>query len=132
MAASPFRRLVLYVVCGGLGVAADFALYWVLISVGIWYQSANAIGYAVGTLVSFFLNRAITFQVRDAVLRRAVSFALVAVVGYALSATALWLLVGRLHLSLLTSKLCALVAVVAVQFSLNSFITFRTHAQATP
>lgn len=127
-----FRRFALYVACGGLGVAVDLAIYWVMISAGIWYQSANAAGYAAGTLVSFLLNRAITFRVRDAVLRRAISFASVAAVGYGLSAIVLWLLAERLHLDLLIAKLLGLVVVLTVQFSLNSLITFRTRAQATP
>lgn len=122
----PLKRLVLYAVCGGCGVALDFAVYTALLSFGLWYQGANLIGYAAGTVLSFLLNRVITFRVLDAPVRRFATFALVAAIGYLLSAAALWVLVSQLHIDPLLAKLCTLALVLAAQFSLNSLITFRT------
>jgi len=123
------RRLFLYGLCGGSGAALDFAVYAALIHfMGVWYQAANIAGYICGTLLSFVLNRAITFQVMDAPWRRLATFFAVAGVGYLSSSATLWLLVERAHMNELLAKIAALVVVVAVQFTLNSLITFRTRA----
>ncbi len=120
------RRFVLYAFCGGIAAAADFSVYAALFAFGLWYQGANIAGYATGTIVSFLLNRAITFQVKDAPLRRLLTFIGVACVGYLSSSSALWFLVERLHVDELIAKILSLVVVVVVQFTLNSLVTFRT------
>lgn len=122
----PLRKLVLYGVCGGSGVALDFFLYSMLLLAGVWYQIANIVGYIAGTLLSFVLNRAITFQVRDAPLRRLAMFLGVAAIGYTLSIAILWLLVDQLAVGPLMAKAVSLVAVVVTQFGLNYLITFRS------
>lgn len=119
------RKLVLYAMCGGSGVALDFITYALLVQIGIWYQAANIVGYALGTLLSFVLNRAITFKVMDAPARRLAVFLSVALVGYSLSFAALWLLIEQLHVGELLAKAATLILVLIVQFSLNSLITFR-------
>lgn len=123
-----FRKLVLYAVCGGCGVLLDLGVYTGLVMMGVWYQMANLAGYASGTLLSFVLNRAITFQVKDAPLRRLGMFIMVAVAGYTVSTGVLWLLVEQLGVGPLLSKLVTLVIVLALQFTLNSLITFRADA----
>lgn len=119
------RKLVLYAVCGGSGVALDFLSYSLLVLGGVWYQLANIIGYSLGTCLSFLLNRAITFGVRDAPVRRFLTFASVAGFGYLVSSGLLWLLVETFRVDPLVSKVLTLIAVLAIQFSLNSLITFR-------
>ena len=79
------RTLLLYALCGGGGVVLDFILYGLLIHVGIYYQVANAIGYATGTLLSFTLNRVFTFKVFDNPVRRLVIFVAVAAAGLSVS-----------------------------------------------
>ena len=121
----PLRRFVLYSFCGGLGAALDTLVFAGLTALGVWYQWANVAGYASGTLLSFGLNRAITFGVLDAPLRRMATFFAVATLGYLSSAVTLWLMIERLGVGAIAAKLLSLVVVVAVQFSLNSAITFR-------
>lgn len=118
------RRFVLYALCGGSGVALDFATYSTLVWLGLYYQGANAVGYASGTVLSFILNRRFTFGVRDAPWRRFAMFVGVAFVGYGLSSATLWLLVSRLHVPPIPAKAATLALVLVVQFSLNSIVTF--------
>lgn len=122
------RKLVLYAVCGGSGVALDFAVYSLLVLGGSWYQLANMAGYALGTCLSFFLNRAITFGVRDAPVRRFLSFITVAALGYLVSTGLLWAMVDVFHVDPVISKILTLFAVLVIQFSLNMRITFRSDA----
>lgn len=122
---SGLRKLVLYAVCGGSGVALDLLAFSILVLGGLWYQLANVVGYALGTCLSFVLNRTITFGVRDAPVRRFLSFVSVAALGYLVSTGLLWAMIDVLHVDPLVSKALSLVAVLAIQFSLNLLITFR-------
>lgn len=122
------KQLLLYLVCGGMGVASDYGLYLGLVASGLHYQTANVAGYASGTLVSFALNRTVTFGTRDRTARRLVSFLLVAATGYSVSGVMLWMLIDVIALSPTIAKGLTLPVVVALQFTLNRSITFRAAA----
>lgn len=128
---APLRRFVLYALCGGSGVALDFCVYAALVSLSVWYQVANIAGYAAGTLLSFVLNRTITFRVMDAPLRRLASFFAVAAIGYGVSSGALWFLIERMALNQILAKAAVLVLVVIIQFGINSTVTFRKSKEGT-
>src|SRR5574343_125766 len=98
-------QFILYCLCGGLGVSSDYLVYHLSIGQGMWYQAANVLGYLTGTLVSFTLNRIITFRQRDRVLQRLALFLGVATVGYTASAVLLWLLVAQAGLDARLAKL---------------------------
>ncbi len=119
------RQFALYVLCGGSGVMLDFTIYSALVASGVWHHAANIAGYVAGTLLSFVLNRAITFNVLDATLRRLVAFLGVATLGYLCSTLVLILLVDMLGMNQFLSKAVSIVVVIAVQFTLNSHFTFR-------
>jgi len=119
------RKFALYTICGGSGVLVDIATYTSLVLGGVDYQVANAAGYALGTLLSFFLNRHFTFKIYDNALRRMALFFLTAGIGYLISTALLWLLVEHLHLNPFSAKLITLAIVLVVQFSGNRAITFR-------
>ena len=141
-------QFLLYLFCGGIGVAADYFIYYSAITFGLWYQSANFLGYLSGTLISFFLNRKITFGVNDNMIRRLSIFIGVAVVGFLASSFLLWLMIDVISISAEISKavtlpnylfknldaneadarlakLLTLPIVVIIQFSLNRQITFK-------
>jgi putative flippase GtrA len=121
-------QFLLYCLCGGIGVTTDYSIYYVALKFGIWYQSANVFGYVSGTVVSFFLNRIITFSVRDKMAQRLAMFLGVAAVGFSVSALMLWLLVDFIAVDAKIAKLFTLPVVVLLQFSLNRRITFRENA----
>ena len=122
----------LYCICGGIGVTTDFSIYYASVSLGIWYQAANVIGYSSGTLVSFFLNRNITFKVHDKLTQRMALFCGVAAIGFVASAILLWLMVDIIVIDPTMAKLFTLPVVVIFQFSMNRWITFKEsgHQQA--
>jgi len=124
-------QFILYCLCGGLGVSSDYLVYHLCVSSGMWYQAANVLGYLTGTLLSFTLNRIITFRQRDRVLQRLALFLGVATVGYTASAILLWLLVEQAGLDKSLAKLLTLPMVVVLQFALNRRFTFQS-AQAAP
>jgi putative flippase GtrA len=117
-------RFFLYCACGGLGVFFDFILYFLCLNYGFSYQIANACGYLLGTCVSFILNRKLTFQVSDQVLRRFLIFLGVAIFGFLVSVFMLWLMVDICNISQEVAKFLTLPVVVGVQYTLNRRITF--------
>lgn len=117
-------QFLLYCLCGGIGVTSDYLVYYAAITFGLWYQAANVLGYLTGTLVSFFLNRKITFAVLDQLARRLAIFLGVAFVGFLASALLLWLLVDFMSIDAKIAKALTLPVVVVLQFSLNRRITF--------
>jgi putative flippase GtrA len=118
-------QFLLYCMFGGIGVLSDYLIFYVFFTIGSEYQVANATGYLAGTLVSFTLNRKITFGVSDQVIRRLFLFLSVATVGYFISALLLWYFVEELMIDARYAKLLTLPVVVVLQFSLNRQITFR-------
>ena len=118
-------QLLLYCICGGIGVTADYFVYYSALTFGVWYQTANIFGYLSGTLVSFFLNRKITFGIRDKLAYRLAMFLGVALIGFSVSAVMLWFLVDLMLVDARIAKLLTLPVVVIIQFSMNRRITWR-------
>ena len=119
------RKPVLYAVCGGSGVALDFLIFAACVGSGLSPQIANLAGYTAGTVLSFVLNRAITFRVFDAPVRRLASFFAVAGGGYVCSAIVIFVLVDGIGVGPFLAKAVAIVAASVLQFVLNTLITFR-------
>ncbi len=118
-------QFLLYCLCGGIGVTTDYLIYYSALTFGLWYQAANVLGYLSGTLVSFFLNRKITFGVHDKPASRLAIFLGVAAVGFTASALMLWLMVDVMFFDAKIAKLLTLPIVVVIQFSMNRRFTFR-------
>ncbi|HVZ27102.1 MAG TPA: GtrA family protein [Rhizomicrobium sp.] len=116
---------LLYCICGGTGVATDYAVFYLVVSAGAWYQAANIVSYGAGTLVSFALNRVITFKKRDRTWFRLAMFISVAACGYLCSAGLLWLLVTHFRMDAKIAKLLTLPVVVFLQYGLNRHVSFR-------
>lgn len=125
-------QFFLYCLCGGIGVATDYAIYYLALTFGLWYQAANILGYLSGTLISFFLNRKITFGVHDRLTQRLAIFLGIAAVGFTASALMLWLMIDIMKIDARLSKLLTLPVVVVIQYSLNRRITFSHSIMKSP
>lgn len=120
------RQFVTYCVIGASGALLDFLVYSLLVKeTQLHYEVANAIGYASGTVLSFFLNAHFNFKTRDALPLRFLSFCGVAFLGWAVSAGILFVTVDRLDWDKYLAKLATIVAVVLLQYNLNRLISFK-------
>lgn len=119
-----FRVFVVYSVIGATGAGIDLAVFAVL-SNWIPYLLANVISVTLGITNNFVWNAYFNFRVSDKLLLRFLSFYGVGMIGLVLSSTLLWLLVEQVGIHLLVAKVVTIGVVVAVQFSLNSIVTFR-------
>jgi putative flippase GtrA len=124
------RQFILYCLCGGLGVSTDYLVFFLSVTAGLWYQGANLLGYLAGTLLSFALNRVLTFGMRDRVAQRLAMFLGVAAIGFGASAALLALLVDVFSVDPRIAKLLTLPMVVVLQFTLNRKLTFNAAQRA--
>jgi putative flippase GtrA len=120
------RQFILYCAIGASGALLDFVLYALLVWMGVMHhQFANAIGYTSGTVWSFFLNARFNFRTRDWLTLRFLSFCSVALLGWAASASILYLTVDRLGWNKYLGKLATIAVVVLLQYNLNRLVSFR-------
>ena len=120
------RQFLLYCAIGFSGVGLDFGIFSLLVHGGLLdYQSANAIGYACGTLLSFSLNAKFNFRVTDKLALRLASFFSIAFLGWLTSAGLLHLLISGYGCNKYLAKFSTLVVVVLLQYNLNRLLSFR-------
>lgn len=120
------RHFFVYCLIGVTGATLDFLCYYALVNgMSVPYLLANVISTTVGITNNFCLNALLNFKVRDRLWLRFVSFFGVGLLGLALSALLLYLLVARLGFNVNYSKLATIFVAVAVQYHLNRVVAFR-------
>lgn len=119
------RNLILYAGIGGTASALDLGLFTLLFLVFDWPALAShAVSVPVAVVYSFTLNATLNFRTTDQILARLTSFAVVSGVGFAVGAMVIWGLEGGVGVSGLVAKVVSLPLVFAVQYLLNSRVTF--------
>jgi putative flippase GtrA len=123
--------LVQFVKFGLVGVSNTvlaFAIYTVLLKgFGVWYLAASAIGFIVGAVNGFLLNRRWTFAGHVGDSLTPVRWGVVQGCGLALNEGLLYLFVDGAGVEKLLSQACATVIVTVLTFFVNRAWTFRMH-----
>lgn len=111
-------QLVRFGLVGAANTALTFATYAVLVAFDAPVPLAGAVGWGVGAVNGFVLNRAWTFSgaARGAV--PAARYAAVALLGSGLDATLLAIAVGHEHVPRLAGELAVLPPVTLLSFAL--------------
>ena len=109
-----------YLLTGLLNSAIGLTLIYVCLAVGLGDVAANAIGYAVGFCVSFFVNNKWTFGQDRATLSKFLGFLLVAGGSYAVNLFVMLTARDKLHID---HRICQLLGVAA--YTATSFIGAR-------
>ncbi len=121
--------LVQFVKFGIVGISntlITFAVYTLLLKVfGVWYIAASAIGFVVGAINGFLLNRRWTFAGHVGDSLTPVRWAVVQTAGLGLNLGLLYLLVHDAGLDKLVAQALATVAVTVSTFLVNRAWTFR-------
>jgi len=124
--------LVQFVKFGIVGVSntlLTFAIYTVLLKVfGVWYLAASAIGFAVGAVNGFLLNRRWTFREHVGDALTPVRWGIVQTCGLGVNEGLLYLFVHDAGLDKLIGQVCATAIVTVSTFLVNRAWTFRVHA----
>ncbi len=124
--------LVQFVKFGIVGVSntlLTLAVYTLLLKVlGVWYLAASAIGFVVGAVNGFLLNRRWTFRghVGDAL--TPVRWGVVQTCGLGVNEGLLFVFVHDARLDKLIAQVCATALVTVSTFFANRAWTFRVHA----
>lgn len=126
--------LVQFVKFGIVGVSntlLTLAVYTVLLKVfGVWYLAASAIGFVVGAVNGFLLNRRWTFREHVGDALTPVRWGIVQGAGLGLDEGLLYLFVHDAHLDKLIAQVCATAVVTVSTFFVNRAWTFRVHVPA--
>jgi putative flippase GtrA len=124
--------LVQFVKFGIVGVSNTllaFAIYTVLLKVfGVWYLAASAIGFVVGAVNGFLLNRRWTFAGHVGDSLTPVRWGIVQGSGLALNLGLLYLFVDGAGIEKLLGQAFATGIVTVITFLVNRAWTFRMHA----
>lgn len=121
-----FLRLLKYGMTGLLNTAVTLTLIYTSIAIGLSDVAANAIGYAVGICISFFMNNKWTFAQDQATLSQFLRFLAVAGCAYAVN---LWVLLTARDVLHIDHRICHLLGAVAytgVGFIGTSLFVFRS------
>jgi putative flippase GtrA len=108
-----------------------FAVYTLLLKVfGMWYLAASAIGFAVGAVNGFLLNRRWTFREHVGDALTPVRWSVVQGCGLGLNEGLLYLYVDEIGLDKLLGQALAIAMVTVITFLVNRAWTFRMHSLA--
>src|SRR5689334_212170 len=122
-------QFVKFGIVGVTNTLLTFAVYTLLLKVfGVWYLAASAIGFVVGTINSFLLNRRWTFRghVGDAL--TPVRWTVVQCCGLAVNEGLLYVFVHQAQVDKLLAQAFATAVVTVSTFFANRAWTFRMHA----
>jgi putative flippase GtrA len=123
-----FVQFVKFGLVGVSNTVLAFAIYTVLLKVfGVWYLGASAIGFIVGAVNGFLLNRRWTFAGHVGDSYTPVRWGVVQGCGLALNEGLLYLFVDGAGVEKLLSQACATAIVTVLTFVVNRAWTFRMH-----
>ena len=118
MSATVVRQLVRYGLVGAANTALTLATYAVLVAFHAPVPLAGALGWGVGAVNGFVLNRAWTFRGAASGATPAARYAAVALMGSGINAALLGIAVGDEHLPRLAAELAVLAPVTMLTFVL--------------
>ena len=121
------KRISGFFFVGIISSLADIGiLYFLTEDLGIWYMESAGISYCCGILISYGLNKHLTFQDRSRkYFRQFLIFASVSVSSLILTLCIIWVFVELLHQNYLTGKIFAIIAAFFWNFTGQSRLTFR-------
>ena len=126
-------QFVKFGIVGASNTLLSFLIYTLLLKVfGVWYLAAAAIGFLIGAVNSFLLNRSWTFRGHVGDAFTPVRWAVVQCCGLALNEGLLFLFVKGAGLDELVGQATATVIVTVATFSANRAWTFRVHPPIAP
>ena len=121
------HRIFGFLLIGILSSAIDIGLLWYLTGfIGIWYLASAGISYCCGTLVSYSLNKHLTFHDASGnYVTQFVTFAAISVSCLMMNLGIIWLLVGIFAVGYLSAKILATAVAFFWNYHGQRTITFR-------
>jgi len=127
------RLLAKFAAVGVLNTLLGYAvIFGCMYALGMSAVLSNVLGYAVGLVLSFVLNRNFTFRSSSAALPEAVRFVVIFLVAYVANLGVLLLLTQVLGVHDGLSQVIAGVAYFVLSFVLNKHYVFRPSTEGAP
>ncbi|MCA8980306.1 MAG: GtrA family protein [Planctomycetes bacterium] len=121
------KRLTRFVLVGGFNTACMYALFVLLVALGVHHALALVADYAGGLLLGYALNRGWTFADRDGVPGSRARYFAVYLLIYGVNAGLLEVGVRGLHLAPALAQLPALAIATGTSYLLQRVWVFRPH-----
>jgi len=120
------RRLATFGVVGVIGTSAHYLTLVLLVEItGMYPVTATSVGFVIGALVNYVLNRRYTFRSVKSHLDAGPKFFLVAIVTGVLNSLLVYVGVGLMGANYLLVQVGATFIVFLANFALNSVWTFQ-------
>jgi putative flippase GtrA len=124
-----FVQFMKFALVGVSNTLITLAVYTFLLKVaGVWYLAASAIGFVVGAINGFLLNRRWTFREHVGDALTPVRWGVVQSCGLAVNEGMLYVLVHDAHLEKVLAQVAATVIVTITTFLANRAWTFRVRS----
>jgi putative flippase GtrA len=119
------RQFVKYGVVGASNTILTFVVYSVCVTIGVHYILALVLGYSIGSLNSYVLNRHWTFRARDIAHTTAgTRFALVQACAIAVNVVLLYVFVHHAGIGRIPAQAILTVPLLAITFYVNRVWSF--------
>ncbi|HZL47864.1 MAG TPA: GtrA family protein, partial [Solirubrobacteraceae bacterium] len=126
-------QFVKFGIVGVSNTLLTFAVYTLLLKVfGVWYLAASAIGFVVGAVNGFLLNRRWTFREHVGDALTPVRWTVVQGCGLLVNLGLVYTFVSAVGLDELVGQACATAIVVVGTFLANRAWTFKMHPSRPP
>lgn len=123
------RQLMAYVLAGGITAVAHYGVLVGLVEIGhVDPVPATLAGFVVGAIVSYALNRWLTFDATHSHAQATWRFALIALGGFALTGVLMHLFVARAGLPYLPMQFVTTGIVMVFSFLGHKFFSFADRA----
>jgi len=128
------ERVIWFLFVGAIASLVDIGLlYFLCDGRGIWYVPAAVLSYSVGILVSYILNKSLTFHDHSCgYLQQFATFAAISVSCLIMNVGIIWLLVEAASLNYLIAKVIATACAFFWNYFGQSRITFRVGGRGYP
>ena len=125
-----FLQFVKFGFVGILNTALTYVVFFVLVKLNVHYQIANAVGFVVGVLNSYYWNNRFVFKTQEGKKRNHFkallkTFAAYGITGLVLQSILLWLFVEHFCIDSLLAQLMSLSITVPLNFLLNKYWSFK-------
>ncbi|MBR6208437.1 MAG: GtrA family protein [Oscillospiraceae bacterium] len=120
--------LISYLFVGAAATAVEWVFFWLLDSaLGVQYLLATAIAFCISTFANWLLGRLWTFKdaERGNIWAELGKIYAAAIVGLLLNLLIMWVLVDRLGLADMLSKIIATVLVFSYNFLIRKLVIYR-------
>lgn len=114
-----YIRIMRFCITGGINTAVDFITFSIMIYFGVYYAFAQAVGYSLGTLNSYLLNKFWTFNDSKSGKKTSsemIQFIAINVISFLATLLCLKLLKENLGVNIYLAKVFAIIVAQTINF----------------